>query len=293
MARRSTSARLFSSAPSASTAAIWSGPNRSAPHRSAYAAAQPSWAAQRVLVQARRSRAAAPRRTRGSVSSIRNRAAPSASATTRAATARPAPRRGRPRRARARPRPSRGLKPSWKTDSQASARCCVGVEQVPRPVDHRGQRRCRSGADRSRLRSRREAVVEPAAHLLDRHRAHPGGGELDGQRQPVEPVDDVARPRRGRGRRRAGPPGPLGRTARHASSGRELAERRRPARRRCSSGARLVVSTRRSRVVTSRKRDQRGHRLERRARSCRAPAGSARCPALRRSGRARRPAGRA
>ncbi len=51
-----------------------------------------------------------------------------------------------------------------------------------------------------------EPVVEAAVDVLDRHRAHPGGGELDGQGEPVEPAHDTQH--RGRVERDTGPRGP-------------------------------------------------------------------------------------
>ena len=58
----------------------------------------------------------------------------------------------------------------------------------------------------------REPVLQAAPDLGDRHHPHLGRGQLDRERQPVEPVDQRRAPRRGR----AATPG--------AGRGRALAE---------------------------------------------------------------------
>ena len=53
----------------------------------------------------------------------------------------------------------------------------------------------RSGASRDAAAQQREPVLEAALDLGDRHHPHLGGGELDRERQPVEPVDEASGPR--------------------------------------------------------------------------------------------------
>ena len=118
------------------------------------------------------------------------------------------------------------------------------VQQVPRPVDDGEQRLVPVGRGAVAAAQQGEPVVEPAVDVLDRHRAHPGRRELDGQRQPVEPAHHAQHRRRGRGPPRGGRPGPAGRTARMPRR-RRAGTAGRPARRRSRAGARVVVTTRR------------------------------------------------
>ena len=95
-------------------------------------------------------------------------------------------------------------------DRQPAQRATLGVaQQVPRPVDDREQGLVPVGRGAVAAAQQREPVVEPPVDVLDRHRAHPGGRELDGQRQAVEAAHDAAArssgSRRTPGRAAAGP----------------------------------------------------------------------------------------
>ena len=79
----------------------------------------------------------------------------------------------------------------------------VGRQQVPRPRDHGLEGAVPVGRAAVAAAERGEPVVERCGHLGHGHRAHPGRGELDGQRQPVEPLDH--RPHRRRVEDRVGP----------------------------------------------------------------------------------------
>ncbi len=94
------------------------------------------------------------------------------------------------------------------------------VEQVPRPVDHGEQGLVAVGRGAVAAAQQREAVLEAPADLLDRHRADLRGGQLDRQREAVEPGHDAPHDRRRAARRRG---------ARRAR-GRGTARPRRPAR---------------------------------------------------------------
>ncbi len=108
----------------------------------------------------------------------------------------------------------------------------TGVQQVPGPLDDREQGLMPVGSTAVAAAQQREPVLEPPVDLLDRHGAHPGRGELDRQRQAVEPADDTghgrlgqahARPRGDRplagtaAPRHPSPVGPAGRRARRRS----------------------------------------------------------------------------
>ena len=100
-----------------------------------------------------------------------------------------------------------------------------------------------------------EPVVEPPVDVGDRHGAHPGGGELDGQRQAVEPAHDAqhARGSRATPGRAARARWPKSSDAASSSSW-ESGKTRSAA---MASGARVVVTTRRSRAG----RDEEGHQV--------------------------------
>ena len=89
-------------------------------------------------------------------------------------------------------------------------------EQVPAPGDHRPQRLVPGQRGPAAAGEQPEPVVEPGGHLGHRQRAHPGRGQLDGQRHAVEPAADLHH----RTDRVARPPAKPGRTAaaRSASS---------------------------------------------------------------------------
>ena len=84
----------------------------------------------------------------------------------------------------------------------ARERALVVVEQAPAPVDHRAQRAVARQRGAAAAGEQPEAVVEARGELLDGHRPQPRGGQLDRQRQAVEPPADL-RDRRRRARTRA------------------------------------------------------------------------------------------
>ena len=67
----------------------------------------------------------------------------------------------------------------------------VGEEQVVAPGDGGGEGPASFGPPAGRVLEQGEAVVEAPGDLLDRQRPDPGGGQLDGQGQPVEGPADV------------------------------------------------------------------------------------------------------
>lgn len=73
----------------------------------------------------------------------------------------------------------------------AQHRALALVQQVPGPVDDRaqgllaGQDRAASGGEQA------EAVVEPVGDLPRGQQPEPGGGQLDGERQPVQAAADL------------------------------------------------------------------------------------------------------
>ena len=91
----------------------------------------------------------------------------------------------------------------------------VVEEQLVAPVDDGAQRLLARKRGARPAGEQAEPIVEPSGDLRDRERSGAGGGQLDGERQPVEPGADVgddtragrrraraARPRPGRARRR-------------------------------------------------------------------------------------------
>ena len=90
------------------------------------------------------------------------------------------------------------------TDSSAAERRAAGErgqgpesllvvreEQVVAPADRRAQRTATFRLAAGRVAQQREPVVEAAGDLPDPQRPGPRGGELDGQRQPVERTAEV------------------------------------------------------------------------------------------------------
>ena len=138
-------------------------------------------------------------------------------------------------------------------DREPAQRLALGLgEQVPRPVDDRDQRLVPVGRAAVAAAQQREPVVEPAVDVLDRHHPHLGRGQLDRQRQPVEPAHDAAygvvverdaRPG-GRGALREQVGG--GVTSLSWPSGKTRSAA-------IASGARVVVTTRSRRQVATRK----------------------------------------
>lgn len=67
----------------------------------------------------------------------------------------------------------------------------VRVEQVPGPVDD-GAQGLLAGQDGTAAGGEQpETVVEPVGDLPQRQHPQPGGGQFDGERQPVEPSADL------------------------------------------------------------------------------------------------------
>ncbi len=65
------------------------------------------------------------------------------------------------------------------------------LQQVPAPRDDGPQRPVPGQRGAAAAGEQPEPVVQPVGDLLDRHRPHPGRGQLDGQRQPVQPAADL------------------------------------------------------------------------------------------------------
>ena len=72
-----------------------------------------------------------------------------------------------------------------------------GVQQLPGPVDH-GKQRLLARQGRARAAGQKgETLVEPGVQLGHRHDPQAGSGQLDGQRNAVEPPADAADNRSG------------------------------------------------------------------------------------------------
>ena len=77
-------------------------------------------------------------------------------------------------------------------EGEPAQRAPLGVvDQVPRPVDHGEQRLVAVGRATVAAAQQREAVLEPPVDLLDRHRPDLRRGQLDRQRETVEPGHDA------------------------------------------------------------------------------------------------------
>ena len=74
----------------------------------------------------------------------------------------------------------------------------VGEEQVVAPADRPLQRAAPLGTVAARVAQQGEPVLQAASDVVHRQRPHPGGGELDGQRQSVEGTAHVLHDRGGR-----------------------------------------------------------------------------------------------
>ena len=203
------------------------------------------------LRRASAGRTRAPSRASGTARSGRDVAGRSSSDWSTSDCARRRARRGRARRPRRRARSRRG-----RSTASAAPDVRSWSQQVPRPVDDREQRLVTVGRGAVAAAEQGEPVVEPAVDVLDRHRAHPGGRQLDGQGQPVEPAHDAQHRRRGRGPPRDARPWPAGansRTPRRRSSWHRGKTRSAA----IARGARVVVTTRRPRAG----RDEEGHQV--------------------------------
>jgi hypothetical protein len=70
--------------------------------------------------------------------------------------------------------------------------------QLVAPVDQRAQRALVRPGGPAASGEQREGVFQPVRRLFDGERAQPGGGQFDGERQPVaEPVGDMEADGRG------------------------------------------------------------------------------------------------
>ena len=133
------------------------------------------------------------------------------------------------------------------------------AQQVVAPVERRAQRAVAVGQVGGAAGEQAEAVVEPAQHRLRRQQPHARRGELDGERQPVEPPAElgdgpgVAAVEREVGHQRPGAAdeqrhrGVAGELARAAAGSRDRAARAAAAagraRRAGAATSRLVAST--------------------------------------------------
>ena len=164
------------------------------------------------------------------------------------------------------------VQPPAKTASRANALLLVGVEQVVAPLDRRAQRllpRVDAAARLQQVEPAREAVEE----LRGREHAHARGGELERERQLLEPRAELG-DAVGGGERRIGARSARERKSSTPSSGRSAVTGYA-----CSPGrrstSRLVTSSVQVRARGEQRRDVVGARRSG-ARSCRARAGATR-----------------
>ena len=73
----------------------------------------------------------------------------------------------------------------------------VGEQQLVAPGNGRGQDAATLRAPARRVPQQAEPVLQPAGYLPHRERSHPGGRQLDRQRQPVEGLAELLDDRRG------------------------------------------------------------------------------------------------
>ncbi len=87
---------------------------------------------------------------------------------------------------------SHGHRPPAREHGQAPQQPAVLVrEQVPAPVDQRVQRLLARDRGPAATGQEPEPVTEPEGDVLGRHRRHPGRGQLDRERDAVEPATDL------------------------------------------------------------------------------------------------------
>ena len=79
---------------------------------------------------------------------------------------------------------------SANTDRRRSSSCSAPVEQRIGPVDGRLQGLLPRQGGAASPGQQAEPLVEAVVQGAERQRAQPGGGQLDGQRQPVQPRAD-------------------------------------------------------------------------------------------------------
>ena len=94
------------------------------------------------------------------------------------------------------------VQPPAKTESRRSSRWSVVGQQVPAPVDQRLERLLARHRGPAAAGEEPEAVVQPLGDVSARQHVDPRRGELDRERDAVEPAADLGRPAR-RSRRRA------------------------------------------------------------------------------------------
>ena len=201
-ASRRASARLFSSTATSRTASTWRGDHRSSPTRSANSQAHSSWAARAAAVLAGLDELQPAELAHRLEHPVPHRAARVEHGEQRLVDERA--------HVVERVVTEHGIRAVEREavveGRQPAQRATFGVaQQVPRPVDDREQGLVPVGRGAVAAAQQREPVVEAAVDVLDRHRAHPGRRELDGQGQPVEPAHDAQH-----GRGVEGHPGPGG-----------------------------------------------------------------------------------
>ena len=222
------------------------------PSRTASAAAQrtsPAMASPR-----RRRRRAAPRRTRGRSRASGSAPAPpscSSSVSSDCSTRVASPRRTA--RACAPGDRDGGLGGERRRDDREPLeQVAVGrVQQLAAPVDHRPQARVPLGQPAQRVVEQREPVGQARQHVLDGHRPQPCGGELERERQVVQPVAQLERPLRRPSRRSPGRRGARASSSSRASASGSVAQavhgladeaERRPARRQHDTSGEATAS---------------------------------------------------
>lgn len=95
--------------------------------------------------------------------------------------------------------------PAGKGREPAQQRALAAREQVIAPIDQRALRLLARQRRPAATSEQAEAVVEPLRHLLHRHRTHPGRGQLQRQRNAIQPAADLGNDGRvPRGQREAG-----------------------------------------------------------------------------------------
>ena len=202
-ASRRASARLFSSTATSRTASTWRGDHRSSPTRSAKSQAHSSWALRAAVVLAGLDELQPAELAHRLQHPVAHRAARVEHGEQRLVDERA--------HVVERVVTEHGIRPVEREavveGRQPAQRPTLGVvQQVPRPVDDGEQRLVPVGRGAVAAAQQGEPVVEAAVDVLDRHRAHPGRRELDGQRQPVEPAHHAQHGLRVEGHR--GPRGP-------------------------------------------------------------------------------------
>ena len=89
------------------------------------------------------------------------------------------------------PRPPSSVQPPAKTASRAKSRCSSVVEQVVRPGDRRTQRLLAAARRRGRRLRRSSRCPSRSSELPRREHTRSRGGQLERQRQVVEPAAEL------------------------------------------------------------------------------------------------------